>query len=86
MDKRAVAERILKIVQNQTSGFGSATDGFSMFGQSQSLQPNAMQAIDAWMQQNDKEPILGFVYTLQTRGILSEEATNKLIDQINDAS
>lgn len=86
MDKQAVANRILKIVQNQTSGFGSAKDGFSVFGQSQSLQPDAMKAVDAWMRQNDKEPLLGFVTMLQTMDILSEQATDTLIDQINDAS
>jgi hypothetical protein len=86
MEKHAVAERILKIVQNQTSGFGSAKDGFSMFGQPQSLQQDMVRAIDLWMRQNEKEPVLGFVMMLQTMNILFEEATNTLIDQINDAS
>jgi hypothetical protein len=85
MDKKAVAGKILKIVRDQDRGFGSAKDGISVFGQPQTLQREAMQAIDAWMRQNDSNQIIGFVYMLQTQSILSEKAVNTLIDQINDA-
>ena len=86
MDKIVVAERILKIVRNQSSGFGSAKDGISVVAQPQSLQVDATRAIDVWMRKNDNEPIQGFVMLLQTMNILSEEATNTLIDQIIEAS
>lgn len=85
MDKKTVIGKLLKVYQAKGSSFMEAGAGAAWMFQAPTFQADINQAISAWVQKNDPEPIKGVVMAMQTYGVISADDADAFLQNIEDA-
>lgn len=78
MSKKTIVNEILRI-SRQSSGMMYGSSGLSWAGQSGVMQPQLNEAIEAWLKDDDPEPLKGIVAMLQTTNVLSDAKADELL-------
>lgn len=83
--KQEIIQKILSALKSSSADMLSASHGAGWLGQASGLQQQAEEAIQAWMQEDNPEPMKGMVALLETFSILTSLEAERLQKAILEA-